>query len=109
MEVSELVILVTPLLGLKGDLEMTLASRLSTHANVGNMDIPGNKWKICFGNLCLDQVIFVLLISKLITKIFLSTEIRYFHANIVTSNRMRASCRRHSYSDWSSLSKNHGA
>lgn len=36
--VSELFILVPALLGLKGNLEMTLASRLSTQANLGNMD-----------------------------------------------------------------------
>ncbi|CAG5093705.1 Similar to WBP4: WW domain-binding protein 4 (Gallus gallus) [Cotesia congregata] len=36
--VSEVYILVPALLGLKGNLEMTLASRLSTHANLGHMD-----------------------------------------------------------------------
>lgn len=33
----ELFILVPALLGLKGNLEMTLASRLSTHANLGRL------------------------------------------------------------------------
>ncbi|KAL5015109.1 hypothetical protein ScPMuIL_009379 [Solemya velum] len=37
-EVSEVFILVPALLGLKGNLEMTLASRLSTQANLGNME-----------------------------------------------------------------------
>ena len=37
-EVPELFILVPALLGLKGNLEMTLASRLSTAANLGILD-----------------------------------------------------------------------
>lgn len=40
-EVRELLIVVPPLLGLKGNLEMTLASRLSTHANLGHLDLNG--------------------------------------------------------------------
>ncbi|CAG7827071.1 unnamed protein product [Allacma fusca] len=55
-EVPEFIVLVTPLLGLKGNLEMTLASRLSTHANLGHMDSPQNQWHICAGNLSLTQV-----------------------------------------------------
>ncbi|CAB4056875.1 SLC41A [Lepeophtheirus salmonis] len=38
VNVSEIFILVPALLGLKGNLEMTLASRLSTHAHLGHMD-----------------------------------------------------------------------
>ncbi|KAK0064111.1 solute carrier family 41 member 1 isoform X1 [Biomphalaria pfeifferi] len=37
-QVKEIFILVPALLGLKGNLEMTLASRLSTQANLGHMD-----------------------------------------------------------------------
>lgn len=54
-DIPEFLVLVTPLLGLKGNLEMTLASRLSTQANVGIL-YGENKWKICRGNLCLVQV-----------------------------------------------------
>ncbi|CAL8125131.1 unnamed protein product [Orchesella dallaii] len=55
-DIPELVVLVTPFLGLKGNLEMTLASRLSTQANIGNMKDSRTKWRICFGNLVLDQL-----------------------------------------------------
>ena len=53
-EVPELFILVPALLGLKGNLEMTLASRLSTAANLGILDnfanakIIGNVQKLTF-------------------------------------------------------------
>ncbi|KAM7402710.1 hypothetical protein PAMP_017924 [Pampus punctatissimus] len=50
-EVSEVFILVPALLGLKGNLEMTLASRLSTA-----MDTAKDMWKMIMGNLALIQV-----------------------------------------------------
>ncbi|TSK13342.1 Solute carrier family 41 member 2 [Bagarius yarrelli] len=54
--VTEIFILVPALLGLKGNLEMTLASRLSTAVNVGKMDSPIEKWNLIIGNLALKQV-----------------------------------------------------
>lgn len=54
-KVSELIILVPALLGLKGNLEMTLASRLSTQANLGHMDTSKQQWHMIVGNLVLIQ------------------------------------------------------
>lgn len=54
--VTEVFILVPALLGLKGNLETTLASRLSTAVNVGKMDSPIEKWNLIIGNLALKQV-----------------------------------------------------
>lgn len=53
LKVSEVYILVPALLGLKGNLEMTLASRLSTHAHLGHLETSLNS--LVVGNLCLIQ------------------------------------------------------
>jgi solute carrier family 41 len=54
-KVSQVFILVPALLGLKGNLEMTLASRLSTAANLGLLDSFENQWKMSVGNIALVQ------------------------------------------------------
>ena len=48
-------IMVPALLGLKGNLEMTLASRLSTACNMGRLDWSGTGLNMILGNLILVQ------------------------------------------------------
>jgi len=55
VEISEIFILVPALLGLKGNLEMTLASRLSTAANLNKMDGKKEAVALIIGNLGLVQ------------------------------------------------------
>lgn len=55
LHVDELFILVPSLLGLKGNLEMTMASRLSTQANLGHMNDANELLKMAKGNLALVQ------------------------------------------------------
>lgn len=55
-EVSQIFILVPALLGLKGNLDMCLASRLSTQANLGNMKTYREIIKMIVGNIALVQV-----------------------------------------------------
>lgn len=58
----EIIILVPALLGLKGNLEMTLASRLSTESNMGHMDTHKQKLNLIVGNMALIQVITIIII-----------------------------------------------
>ncbi|XP_015782128.1 solute carrier family 41 member 2 [Tetranychus urticae] len=53
--ISELFILVPSLLGLKGNLEMTMAARLSTQANLGNMKDLKSTLSLAKGNMALIQ------------------------------------------------------
>ena len=49
--------MVPALLGLKGNLEMTLASRLSTQVNIGGFEDSKRKWRIIGCNVALNQVL----------------------------------------------------
>lgn len=53
--INELFILVPSLLGLKGNLEMTMAARLSTQANLGNMREFDTTMRMVKGNMALVQ------------------------------------------------------
>jgi solute carrier family 41 len=54
--VNELIIIIPVILNLKGNLEMNLSARLSTAANVGDLDEPATRNQIIFGNLSLLQL-----------------------------------------------------
>lgn len=71
-KVSEVYILVPALLGLKGNLEMTLASRLSTHANLGHLDTRKQMLSLIIGNmaLILCQAIVVGFLASLAAVLF---------------------------------------
>ncbi|XP_012541073.1 solute carrier family 41 member 3 isoform X1 [Monomorium pharaonis] len=56
IEVPQLLILTTALQGLKGNLDMCLASRLSTQANLGNMTSRREIIKMIVGNIALVQI-----------------------------------------------------
>ncbi|KAF9584357.1 hypothetical protein BGW38_006760 [Lunasporangiospora selenospora] len=56
IEISELIILIPILLNLKGNLEMNLASRLSTASNMGLLDTPSTRSEFVKGNLALLQL-----------------------------------------------------
>merc|ERR1719290_487543 len=54
-QIPQFFILVPALIGLKGNLEMTLASRLSTQANLGNLDKKDDCISMVTSNLALVQ------------------------------------------------------
>ncbi|CAO3638306.1 unnamed protein product [Cunninghamella echinulata] len=56
IKTPELFILLPILLNLKGNLEMVLASRLSTSANLGDLDYKSTRNSLIIGNLALLQV-----------------------------------------------------
>ncbi|GAA5872464.1 hypothetical protein JCM3774_006830 [Rhodotorula dairenensis] len=68
VRISELFILVPILLNLKGNLEMNLAARFSTSANIGELDLRLTRRSLILGNLALLQVqaLIVSLLSGLV-------------------------------------------
>uniref|UniRef100_H2ZNE9 SLC41A/MgtE integral membrane domain-containing protein n=1 Tax=Ciona savignyi TaxID=51511 RepID=H2ZNE9_CIOSA len=70
--VPEIFILVPALLGLKGNLEMTLASRVSTYANKGLMDDRRKMLSIVWGNMVLveAQAMVVAFLASLVAIVF---------------------------------------
>ncbi|KAM9815539.1 solute carrier family 41 member 2 isoform 2-T2 [Syngnathus typhle] len=55
-DITEIFILLPVVLGMKGNLEMTLASRLSTAVNAGKMEVASEKWMLIIGNLAVKQL-----------------------------------------------------
>ncbi|XP_038161501.1 solute carrier family 41 member 2 [Cyprinodon tularosa] len=55
-DITEILILVPAVLGMKGNLEMTLASRLSTVVNTGEIESTRDMWMLIGGNLALKQL-----------------------------------------------------
>ncbi|XP_046984905.1 solute carrier family 41 member 1-like [Schistocerca americana] len=91
--VTEVVILVPALLGLKGNLEMTLASRLSTQANLGHMDTPKQQWSMIVGNLTLIQcqanvVGFLASVVAIVMGGFKSRSVRLDHALLMCASSL---------------------
>lgn len=70
-DIRELFILVPALIGLKGNLDMCLASRLSTQANLGNMNSSREVLSMVFGNIALVQVYAI--VSSFIVALFAIT------------------------------------
>ncbi len=71
LNISEVVILVPALLGLKGNLEMTLAARLSTQVNLGMINNKESELNATLGNIALTQLqsIVVGLLASLVASI----------------------------------------
>ncbi|GFS39508.1 solute carrier family 41 member 1 [Trichonephila inaurata madagascariensis] len=79
--VTELFILVPTLLGLKGNLEMTLASRVSTQANLGHLDSLKQKWQMSWGNMALIQFYFT---KGVVEIVFVSSTISIYSFRSIT-------------------------
>lgn len=98
--IPQLFIVVPALLGLKGNLDMTLAARLCTQANLGNMKSRRESLKMIIGNIALVQIQAIaasLMISAfaMIVGIFLIGPIIASHALLLTTAAMftaTASC-----------------
>lgn len=81
------------LLGLKGNLDMCLASRLSTQANLGNMDSKREIVHMVIGNIALVQV--QATVASFIVSLFamgigaiISGSFEFDHALLLTASAM---------------------
>lgn len=91
--IGELFILVPSLLGLKGNLDMCLASRLSTQANLGNMSSKKVILKMIVGNIALVQVqatvaAFTVALFAIIVGQVMNQSFNFSHAMVVISSAM---------------------
>ncbi|CAN7937619.1 unnamed protein product [Ixodes hexagonus] len=96
IEVSHLFVLVPALLGLKGNLEMTLASRLSTQANLGKTESMAEVFNLACGNMALLQCqsvvvgalasLYAIVTSLVASKISLSYSILVVSSSIITAS-----------------------
>lgn len=91
--IPQLFILVPALLGLKGNLDMTLASRLSTQANLGNMSSAKEISHMVVGNIALVQVqatvaAFIVSLFSMGVGTATSGEFHFDHALLMTSSAM---------------------
>lgn len=91
--VTELFILVPALLGLKGNLDMCLASRLSTQANLGNLHGAREIAHMVVGNIALVQV--QAIVAAFIVSIFaigvgaaMNGRFLFDHAMLLTASSM---------------------
>lgn len=91
--IPQLFILVPALLGLKGNLDMTLASRLSTQANLGNMSSAKEIGHMVVGNIALVQVqatvaAFIVSLFSMGVGTATSGKFHFDHALLMTSSAM---------------------
>uniref|UniRef100_A0A182U409 SLC41A/MgtE integral membrane domain-containing protein n=1 Tax=Anopheles melas TaxID=34690 RepID=A0A182U409_9DIPT len=93
IHVSELFILVPSLLGLKGNLDMCLASRLSTQANLGNMSGRREIFQMVVGNIALVQVqatvaSFIVSMFAVVVGAIVNGTIIFDHVMLLTASAM---------------------
>ncbi|KFB42030.1 AGAP000663-PA-like protein [Anopheles sinensis] len=92
-QISELFILVPALLGLKGNLDMCLASRMSTQANLGNLNGTREIVKMIIGNIALVQVqaivaAFIVSIFAIVVGAIMNQSFQFDHAMLITASSM---------------------
>ena len=91
--ITELFILVPALLGLKGNLDMCLASRMSTQANLGNLVSFKEIAHMIIGNIALVQVqatvaAFIVSIFAITVGAFLNNRFEFDHSMLLTASAM---------------------